>query len=52
MLLFATLVFVDARSVRMPIRRAAFWAGAVTIGMIFGAIPYARRRQSLRRDAR
>ena len=50
MLLFATLVFVDALSVRMPLRRAAFWAAVVTIGMIFGAIPYARRRQSLRRD--
>ena len=52
MLLFATLVFADALSVRMPIRRAAFWAAAVTIGMIFGAIPYAHRRQSLRRDVR
>ncbi len=49
MLLFATLVFADARSVRMPLRRAAFWAAAVTIGMIFGAIPYALRRQHLTR---
>jgi hypothetical protein len=49
MLLFAALVFGDAVSVRMPIKRAALWAAAVTIGMIFGAIPYARRRAHLTR---
>ena len=52
MLLFAALVFADALSVRMPIRRALLWAGAVTIGMIFGAIPYARRRAKLTRATR
>ena len=52
MLLFAALVFMDALSVRMPIKRAALWAAAVTIGMIFGAIPYAQRRAHLTRAAR
>ncbi len=49
MLLFALLVLADAVSVRMPLGRAAFWAAVVTIGMIFGAIPYALRRQHLTR---
>jgi hypothetical protein len=52
MLRFATLVFTDAVRVRMPIRRAAFWAGAVTFGMIFGAIPYAQWRARLTRTGR
>jgi hypothetical protein len=50
MLLFAALVFADARSVRFPLRQAAFWAAVVTIGMILGAIPYARRRHLRRRS--
>jgi hypothetical protein len=49
MLIYACLVGLDALSVRMPLRRAAFWAAVVTFGLIFGAIPYARRRQHLRR---
>lgn len=52
MLLFGLLVYADALSVRMPVKRAVFWAAAVTIGMIFGAIPYARRRQHLTRAGR
>ncbi|HVL26302.1 MAG TPA: hypothetical protein VM450_19580 [Thermomicrobiales bacterium] len=50
MLLFATLVFADARSVRFPLKQAALWAALVTFGMVFGAIPYARRRHLLRRS--
>ena len=49
MLLFAGYVFLDALQVRYSFWRACFWATVVTIGWIFGAIPYALRRQHLRR---
>jgi hypothetical protein len=50
MLLFAVLVGLDALSVSLGWKRAAWWAFIVTIAWIFGAIPYARHRQHLRRS--
>jgi hypothetical protein len=44
MLLFAVLVGMDALQAGMGARRAALWATIVTLGWIFGAVPYARRR--------
>ena len=53
MLLFAGLVFADALSVGLGTKEAVAWASVVTLGWIVGAVPYARRRQHLRRgDAR
>jgi hypothetical protein len=49
MLLFAGYVFLDALQVGYSFWRAFFWASVVTIGWIFGAIPYALRRQHRRR---
>lgn len=49
MLLFAGYVFLDALQVGYSFWRAGFWAAVVTIGWIFGAIPYALRRQHRRR---
>ncbi|SRR6266542_334876 len=49
MLLFAGYVFLDALQVGYSFWRAVFWASVVTIGWIFGAVPYALRRQHRRR---
>jgi hypothetical protein len=49
MLLYAALVYLDARSVRYPAKRAAVWAAVAMFGLIVGAYAYARRRQHLRR---
>jgi hypothetical protein len=49
MLLFAGYVFLDALQVGYSFWRAGFWASVVTIGWIFGAVPYALRRQHRRR---
>ena len=51
MLLFGGYVLLDALQVGYGLGRATLWAIAVTIGWIFGAIPYARRRQHRRRTA-
>jgi hypothetical protein len=49
MRLSAGYVFLDALQVGYSFWRACFWATVVTIGWIFGAIPYALRRQHPRR---
>jgi hypothetical protein len=50
MLLFAGHVFLDALTVGMSAGRALLWATAVTVGWVFGAISYARRRAGLTRQ--
>jgi hypothetical protein len=51
MFLFAGYVALDSLQVGMGLKRSVLWASAVTLLWIFGAIPYARRRQHLRRNA-
>jgi hypothetical protein len=51
MALFGVLVGIDAMLAGFTPRRAAIWAVLVTGGWIFGAIPYARRRQHARQGA-
>jgi hypothetical protein len=51
-LLFAVVVGLDALIVGLGWKRAPWWAFVVTIAWIFGVIPYARRRQYLRRSGR
>lgn len=43
--LFAGLILLDAISVGITTGRAIFWAVVVTIGTIFGALPYAYARR-------
>ena len=49
MLIFAGLVFADAHSAGLGTKMAAAWASMVTLGWLFGAVPYAWRREQLRR---
>jgi hypothetical protein len=47
--LFAGLILLDALSLGMAVRSAIVWAIVVTLGTIFGALPYTNaRRDALR----